>query len=94
MKNNKPTPAQQEVINHMAAGWQLGRNSGFGNRIPPREWLQKGGIGKGGESKPVRGGTVMSLTDKGLIKPYKGNYPVTTYVLTEEGRATLTEKNA
>ncbi|MGL6289272.1 MAG: hypothetical protein ACRC2H_01130 [Silanimonas sp.] len=83
------TPAQQAVINGMAAGWELGRNSGFA----PLEWLQLGGIGMGGPSKGVRAGTAMRLTEKGFIRATKSDYPLTKYALTDAGRAAAKEND-
>lgn len=87
----KPTAVQMAVLAKMAAGWQLARSEGFGNRITPREWLQKGGAGNGGESEQLRAGTIMRLTDRKLIAIDKSNYPRTTYKLTYSGKEAVSE---
>jgi len=56
---------QQEVVDQMKAGWELGiNNSGFHTR----PWLQKGGLGKGGEIQRVPLNSFNSLNTKRVIK--------------------------
>ncbi len=50
----------------MQSGWELGTTTRYANGT--RAWLQKGGIGKGGESRNISSATVHALSKKGLIK--------------------------
>jgi len=74
----KLTEKQQQVIDLMQDGWQLGRD----NHNNGRSWLQKGGIGHGGESVSVSRSTVDSLEKKGLIKS-KWGFPMTIFSLAQ-----------
>ena len=51
----------QNVHNLMLDGWQLGFSSG-------RWWLQKGGLGKGGEAKDVHATTAWKMRKEKRIK--------------------------
>lgn len=75
----KLSMAQQEIIDKMSNGWELGFAESFNCRF----WLQKGGCGKGGETKGVRSTTVASLQGKGLIEIAKKGYPLSTYKLAQ-----------
>lgn len=68
---------QQEVLDKMKAGWQLG----VGMSYQGRAWLQKGGCGRGGETKTVNSATVWALRNKGLIALDKREFPLQTYKL-------------
>ncbi len=61
MKLSKP---QQNIIDKMANGWELGWSHSFLVRC----WLQKGGIGAGGQSEDVSDRSVSALFKQGLIK--------------------------
>ncbi len=74
----KLTEKQQQVIDLMQDGWQLGRD----NHNNGRSWLQKNGIGRGGESIDVSRSTVNSLEKKGLIKG-KWGFPMTIFSLAQ-----------
>jgi len=60
----KLSKTQQEVIDLMKNDWELGTSMSGEHH----SWLQKGGLGKGGESKTVSSATVHALYRKGLIK--------------------------
>lgn len=77
---NKPTKVQLTVIDLMQKGWQLGWSMSFDSRA----WLQKGGIGRGGDCKYVSQSTVLSLWRKGLIEKDEEKYPTKTFKLTEK----------
>lgn len=62
----KLTKTQQGVIYLMQSGWELGTSIAGGGS--GRSWLQKGGVGKGGESRTISSATVHALDRKGLIK--------------------------
>ena len=59
----KLSPAQQNILNKMANGWELGVSHSIGAR---RCWLQQDGIGEGGKSEDVRYSTMEVLFERGL----------------------------
>jgi hypothetical protein len=73
----KITPAQQKIINMMNGGWNLGRSH------CGRSWLQKGGIGRGGEVLSVRSDVFLKLYKNGFIKSSKWSFPTEEYILTK-----------
>jgi len=79
MKLSEP---QQEVICLMQEGWELGQSL----VINGRAWMQKNGLGRGGESKDVRAQTFRALVRKGLIGGLAREFPKQRYVLTEKGK--------
>jgi hypothetical protein len=60
----KLSKAQQEVIDLMRDGWQLGLYGGMHSDCR----LQKGGCGKGGPTRPIRRATAVALLAADLIK--------------------------
>lgn len=82
----KLTPIQQEVIDLMKQGWELGGSMGIGSR----SWLQKGGLGKGGESKEVKSSTVHTLEYLGYIERGESHFPTLHYRL--KGEKTTTKE--
>lgn len=72
---------QQDVLDKMASGWQLGYT--IGTRSPGWYSLQKGGQGFGGDSMHIHGNTVDSLQRRGLIKRIYG-FPTSKYILVKE----------
>ena len=62
----KLSKAQQDVIDKMRDGWQLGRNTSISYATPC--WIQEGGIGYGGKTQNVSRSTFRALWNKGLIK--------------------------
>ncbi len=74
------SPAQQHVIDRMEQGWELGMSRGFN----PSCWLQKNGIGRGGETEHIRSTTLDALFKKGLVRR-KGNRldSIATFELTK-----------
>lgn len=71
---------QQEVVDLMRDGWQLGTAGGFSATHP---WLQKGGCGRGGKSKSISMSTFSALFRAGIIEKDTFKYPVQTYRLNE-----------
>lgn len=67
----KLTKNQQEVIDLLNTGWSLGQSK----TINGRDRLQKDGLGKGGETKDVRKGTIYKLSKLGLIKSTGYGFP-------------------
>ena len=79
-----------EILELMNSGWQLG-NSGACMR---GWWLQKGGCGKGGETKYLHGRTnVYELWTKKLIVSDGYNFPIEKYHLTEKGKKYIEQFN-
>jgi hypothetical protein len=72
---SKLTKAQQGAFDLMLAGWELGVSKSLGGRC----WLQKGGVGKGGESKTIRSDWVTIFRDSGRIVLVEQGYPVDKY---------------
>ena len=70
---------QQKVIDLMNEGWELGLTQGF----CPRAWLQKNGLGKGGETLNISVATLYSLERNKLIVSQGYSYPTRTYKLKE-----------
>ena len=76
----KLSKIQQEVIDLMRDGWELGQSKGFHEST----WLQQGGCGKGGPTKKISSATLTALYDRGLIVKNEHKYPRTTYKLKGE----------
>ncbi|MBV6747277.1 hypothetical protein [Xanthomonas vasicola] len=79
MTRFKMSPTQQEVVALMRDGWELGVREGLDSRC----WLQRNGVGAGGESKSVGIGTYAAVAKRGVFKVKKIGYPVTSYVLAD-----------
>lgn len=72
------------VVELMGDGWELGRSGGFWARA----WLQKGEIGRGGETKRVTQPTFFGLYDRGLLKQVRKTASFdTAYNLSKRGLA-------
>ena len=87
-KKIKLSPNQIEVINLMKEGWELGRNCTSGRDIGRQWWMQKGGLGRGGEAKTINSATAWKLYHLGLITKPNPNleFPTEHWALTEEGQ--------
>lgn len=70
---------QQKVIDLMKEGWELG--SGYSGA-----WVQKGGLGKCGETVRISMATLSALLRKDLVKFIGRVFPTNHYLLTEKGR--------
>ncbi len=76
------TPRQREIVDLMRNGWELGGDMS----INGRDWIQKGGLGRGGEAKNVNGNTTYALYKKGVIIQIKETFLTVHYVLnTKDG---------
>lgn len=75
---------QEQVVEHMKDGWELGY-SNFTNRY----WLQKPGLCKGGDSKKVILVSVRAMLRSGKIRkaaPRDGDHlSLTRFELRKEG---------
>ena len=76
----KLSKTQKNVIQLMQDGWELGRDN-YRNRA----WLQKNGLGCGGDTVDVNMNTFNSLYDKNLFT-VKYNFPTSLCVLTKLGK--------
>ncbi len=77
----------QNVRKLMLTGWQLGLSSGGGGS--GGWWIQKGGLGKGGEAKSVHAATAHKMRRENLITAANTkNTPWyrTDYILTEANK--------
>lgn len=77
----KLSPAMQHVIDLMANDWELGHSSGMRASV----WLQRGGCGRGGDTRQVHASTFYGLYQRKLIRERKRDCPTTTYQLTALG---------
>jgi len=80
----KLTKQQQEVIDLMKKGWELGSSMGIEGGC----WLQKGGCGRGGETKQVRWNTLHTLEYLDYIEVADTKFPTKTYRLKKAKPAT------
>lgn len=74
-----PTKAY-DVVLKLRAGWELGQSTAFGHE---RCWIQKDGIGRGGESINIHGNTLQALLRRGLVKRVGHGFPTQRYKLVE-----------
>ena len=58
------TPKQKEFLQLIVDGWEIGMGTGF----TPRAWIQKGGLGRGGEARDIHFNTFSAMRLKGLIE--------------------------
>jgi len=80
----KLSAKMKEVIEKMRGDWELAKSIS----LTGHAWIQKGGTGKGGESKAVNASTLQALYDRNLIFVPKGreNYRLERYELTSLGK--------
>lgn len=90
-KQTKLSPAMLEVLRLMNSGWELAKGGGARDI---RFWLQKGGTGRGGESKNISASTWIALCNRGLVIENKIKYPTTTYNLTPAGELSIDPSRA
>lgn len=76
----KLSKTQQDVVDKMQSGWELGVSMGSETRC----WLQKGRLGRGGETKTVHYNTFWSLWNKEIIVLVGLKYPLRRYKLVEK----------
>ena len=87
----KLTKVMKSVLHLMASGWELGSSVGTLMGGPP--WLQKGGIGRGGETIDSNQNTVHALYIRKFIVQKRYKFPTATYSLTPLGRRVLKESS-
>jgi len=71
---------QQYVIDLMKKGWELGVSTSIHGRCR----LQRGGLGRGGESINVNPVTIRALRKQGLIVTTGWDFPTEKYILSKE----------
>lgn len=81
----KLTQAQEKVISRLNDGWELGWSQTMASRRAV--WLQKGGVGRGGESETVSVATATILLREGVIECERREFPVTKYRLAKAFQA-------
>lgn len=74
-KKKKLSATQLHILELMNDGWELGHSRG----MYPGFWIQKNGIGKGGESKSISSATFHVLLDTKSIEKFKEGYPTDKY---------------
>lgn len=77
----KLSKAQGEVVRLMREGWELGKSEGMSGGA----WLQKNGVGRGGETKTISISTYLALYTKRIIAG-EYTFPTSKYSLTELGK--------
>lgn len=75
----KLSATQQHVVDALRNGWELGEMMTMAGGC----WMQKGGLGRGGECKEVRGSTVTALFKKNIIKQKSEEFPVRVFELAD-----------
>ena len=76
---------QAEVLRLMAEGWELGHDTAFGARGGGCwGWLQRGGLGRGGECIDVHGSVAKALIRRGLIRRERLSFPTERWVLRDD----------
>ncbi|KKN59272.1 hypothetical protein LCGC14_0543710 [marine sediment metagenome] len=73
----KLTPNQQEVIDLMKQGWELGSELSIGGGCR----LQKGGLGRGDETLTISPSTLRTLDYLGYIEVASSNFPTKHWCL-------------
>ena len=73
----KLSKAQQRIVDYMKNGYELGHMSDINGRY----WLQKPGLGRGGDSIDVNRASIHALINKGIICWGKHSFPWTKLYL-------------
>ena len=80
---------QREILQLIVDGWELGLDLTLGGNY----WIQKGGLGRGGESnRKISSDACQSLRNKGYIAAKYRVFPVQAFELTNAGREALINK--
>ena len=75
----KLSKAQERVVSRLKEGWELGWSQTMSKRV----WLQKDGVGRGGETEGVASVTANSLLKAGIIVCDKREFPTSRYRLAD-----------
>ena len=76
----KLSKTQQNIIDKTNNGWALGTSQMVRSN---RSWLQKGGLGRGGDTEDVSIATIRALLKKELLKSKYG-FPKIEYFLAND----------
>jgi hypothetical protein len=74
----KLSKTQQDIIDLLVDGWEMG----WSRTLDGGVWIQKGGAGRGGESRKVNINTAKALLKMGQIRCVENGYPTARYRLT------------
>lgn len=66
----------------MREGWELGHSC----TMDGRAWIQKNGVGRGGDTKEIRANTFQAIYDLDLVVATERKFPTHKYGLTELGK--------
>jgi hypothetical protein len=78
----KLTKAQYRILNLMYSGWELGLNNDYQGKC----WIQKGGLGRGGESEHnIYYGIIDKLEKLGFIERLDHSFSTTHCKITQKG---------
>lgn len=78
----KLSETQIEIIKLMREGWQLGVSLSMDSRY----WIQKDGVGRGGETKKVTSPVYHGLKERGVLECVDNDFPTAKYNLNELGK--------
>lgn len=79
---------QRKILELMTQDWQLGLSLG----LHPHYWIQKGGLGKGGEANHnLNQVTCLSLVKNGYIRVAYRKFPTEAFELSALGLELLKE---
>ncbi len=78
----KLSETQIEIIKLMREGWQMGVSLAGSSRI----WIQKDGVGRGGETKKVTSPVYNGLKERGVLECVDNDFPTAKYNLNELGK--------
>ena len=79
----KLSSTQRDILQLMSSGWELGEDMGANSHA----WIQKGGLGRGGETKNVNSNTLYALWRGNYIETAKEMFPTRRFKLTEKGKS-------
>ena len=65
-RQRKPPATQDEVIDKLGKGWQLGHDV----TIDGRWWMQRGQLGHGGPTREVNASSASALVRRGKIRAF------------------------
>jgi len=85
MARTRLSKPQREVLELLATGaWELGHSTYTGHY-----WMQRGGLGKGGEMRKVRTDVAYALWKKGYIEEAPAGPNMQSYGITGAGLAAV-----
>lgn len=73
----KLSKTQEEVVSLMKEGWEMGHSM----TMDGNTWIQKNGVGRGGECKTVYANTYAALSRKGFLECISEEFPTMRFHL-------------